>query len=156
MRGLINSPDFLVFGTTIDNENISAGNLAAVFLFRGDSGMDIGVNPGAILVSRLGISVAGPGSNPVAGRGDLNGDELPDIVVGDHSFGPTERGQFRIYTGRPFGLADRVVALLDAPEHIYEEEGVFTISATALIEGVDGVSVALQIVNVLSSGWWEG
>lgn len=23
-------------------------------------------------------------------------------------------------------------------------------------EGVDGVGVALQIVNVLSSGWWEG
>ena len=35
--------------------------------------------------------------------------------------------------------------------HIYEEEGAFTISATALIEGVDGVGVALQIVNVLSS-----
>ena len=82
--------------------------------------------------------------------GDLNGDGLNDIVVGEPWFGGNQQGQIRIYAGVASGPSERVIA--DSQFlHIYEEEGAFTISATAQMEGVDGVGVALQIVNVLSS-----
>ena len=140
-------PDFLVHG-------VGHNDLEEVFLFRGSPVNASGVNPGAILVTRQ-VNGSQQNSLSLVSVGDLNGDGLNDIMVGEPWFGGNQQGQIRVYAGVSSGPSERVIAESQFL-HIYEEEGVFTISATALIDGVDGVGVALQIVNVLSSGWWEG
>jgi len=135
-------PDFLVHG-------VGHNDLEEVFLFRGSPANASGVNPGAILVTRQ-ANGSPQNSLSLVSLGDLNGDGLNDIVVGEPWFGSNQQGQIRVYVGVSSGSSERVIAESQFL-HIYEEEGAFTISATALIEGVDGVGVALQIVNVLSS-----
>ena len=137
-----NLPDFLVRG-------VGHNDLEEVFLFRGSPVNASGVNPGAILVTRQ-ANGSPQNSLSLVSLGDLNGDGLNDIVVGEPWVGGNQQGQIRVYAGVSSGPSERVIA--DSQFlHVYDEEGAFTISATAQMEGVDGVGVALQIVNVLSS-----
>jgi hypothetical protein len=134
-------PDFLVHG-------IGSDDVHGVYLFEGVSREGTGVNPGAILVSPVDPDIGLPGVRLVAGPGDLNGDGFSDLVIGEPSFGVDQRGRVRVYSGSDPGVLDRVIALQEFL-HIYEEEGVFMISASALVEELDGTSVGLERVEVL-------